>query len=410
MKKLYRLPILLALLSASCEHKTEMVSLGLEDTYVLPRMKAVRLFPAFTGTGYQWTMRLDDGRDSLLSTEREYIFISADPGNFHLTFEILDPDNPIIHEMEMIVQEEQVEYSAYISKVYEYRPAPGQFINDLPTYEEGDTAETMRAKAEECISGTNNQLISLGSYGGYVTFGFDHTVMNIDGERDFVIYGNSFYSNGTSSDDLYGSCEPGIVQVAFDWNQNGRPDDDEWYELAGSEYYKPETVKGYEIVYSRPDPDKAPVPDPDFVPYVDITYIPWRDNRQQTGYVYKNKTHTQSYYPLWLTDDELRFSGTLLAPNGEDVYGDKSEFRQRPCDWGYVDNHPNEAVDVDGNLLSSFDIGWAVDKEGNPVKLPGADFIRVYTGILQYCGNMGETSTELSKALDLHIDTDPVLP
>ena len=44
------------------------------------------------------------------------------------------------------------------------------------------------------------------------------------------------------------------------------------------------------------------------------------------------------------------------------------------------------------------------------MKLPGADFIRVYTGILQYCGNMGETSTELSKALDLHIDTDPVLP
>jgi len=54
--------------------------------------------------------------------------------------------------------------------------------------------------------------------------------------------------------------------------------------------------------------------------------------------------------------------------------------------------------------LNSFDISWAVDVAGNPVELPGVDFIRVFTGVNQYCGWLGETSTELSRAQDLHID------
>ncbi|MDE6308927.1 MAG: hypothetical protein K2L81_01895, partial [Muribaculaceae bacterium] len=64
-----------------------------------------------------------------------------------------------------------------------------------------------------------------------------------------------------------------------------------------------------------------------------------------------------------------------------------------------VDNHPNDFAD-----LNSFDIGWAVDAQGHPVDLPGVDFIRVYTGLNQYCGWLGETSTELSRARDLHIN------
>ena len=45
-----------------------------------------------------------------------------------------------------------------------------------------------------------------------------------------------------------------------------------------------------------------------------------------------------------------------------------------------------------------------------PVALPGIDFVRVQTGINQYCGWIGETSTELSKAVDLHIPILPDLP
>ena len=64
-----------------------------------------------------------------------------------------------------------------------------------------------------------------------------------------------------------------------------------------------------------------------------------------------------------------------------------------------MDNHPNNEEDK-----ISFDIGWAVDSLGNPVHLPGVDFIRVYTGVNQQCGWLGETSTELSRAEDLHVE------
>ena len=51
--------------------------------------------------------------------------------------------------------------------------------------------------------------------------------MNVTGLRDFRI--GSF--SGSSS-----YPAPGIVYVAFDRNGDGQPNDDEWYELAGSEY------------------------------------------------------------------------------------------------------------------------------------------------------------------------------
>lgn len=75
-------------------------------------------------------------------------------------------------------------------------------------------------------------------------------------------------------------------------------------------------------------------------------------------------------------------------------------------DWGYVDNHPNDFAD-----LNSFDIDWAVDADGNPVYLPGMDFVRVYTGLNQQCGWRGETYTEICRAQDLHIpDPATIIP
>ncbi len=61
----------------------------------------------------------------------------------------------------------------------EYKPAPGQFINELPKYEIGDTQSTMNRKALESIGYNTRILISLGGYGGYVICGFDHTIVNV---------------------------------------------------------------------------------------------------------------------------------------------------------------------------------------------------------------------------------------
>lgn len=411
-KRQFAAGLLSLCLFLSCQkEEIPMLSLGLDDAYILARMQTQWLRPAFEGAAYRWTMKTGDGRDSLVSTRREYIFLAADTGVYHLTFEIQDPANAVRHDMVFYVMEEEIAYSPYIYKVYEFRPAPGQFVNKLPLYEKGDTEAAMIQKVQDCIGGVNDVLVSLGAYGGYVTFGFDHTVINVPGELDIKIFGGAFYAATVPTPGVKessGSCEPGIVMVSFDENQNGLPDD-RWYELAGSEYRKPETVKDYEITYYRPDPGKAPAPDHEYVYYTDTTYIKWTSNQGDYGYVIKNSFHSQSYYPQWLDESAMTFRGTKLADNYIDAGGNGSYYVQFPYEWGYVDNHPNE-VSADGRNLSSFDIDWAVDEQGNSVRLRGVDFVRVYTGVNQYCGWLGETSTEISKAQDLHIDVKPTKP
>lgn len=384
-------------LFSSCEHETPILSLGLDDTYYLSRMQAYRFTPGYTGEAYRWTLILSDEQEVLLSEELNYTFVQKEEGTYNLRFEIIDSKNPYTHSFQVEVLHEVIEYSPYITRVLEYRPAPGQFVNEMPLYEEGDTEESMRKKAEENISGKNDVMITLGGFGGYITFGFDHTIMNVEGEKDFAILGNAFYSlvevgkNG-------GSCEPGIVMVAFDKNQNGIPDDDEWFELAGSEYYKPETIKNYEITYFRPEAGKEAIPD-QTGQITDMTYIKWYDNQGIEGYIPKNRFHSQDYFPKWLASDQLHFKGTKLKDNAEDISGMGTYWVQYAYDWGYADNHPNDSIS-----LISFDIGWAVNSQGNKVNLPGIDFVRVYTGINQVCGWIGETSTEIIRAQDLHIE------
>lgn len=395
MKK--TLPYIIPLLMlGGCSPEIPTVSLGIDDTYYIPRMTKLPLRPALTGQEYLWTV---NGR--VVSRDRDYIFISSEEGTYHVELKIIDPDTPYDYSFTVNVLHEEIEYSPYITHVYEYCPAPGQFVNEMPRYEEGDTYADILQKTEESISGTNDIMITLGGYGGYVTFGFDHTVMNIPGEKDFRIWGNCFYEL-LQPDKKGGSAEPGIVMVSYDVNCNGLPDDP-WYELAGSEYHSPMTRHSYELTYNRPDPDREIVTDEDNS-LDDIYYIRWTDNAGRSGYIAKNIFHNQDYYPKWVKDDAMTFSGSLLAPNAEDISGYGAYYVLYSYPWGYVDNHPNEYAD-----LNSFDISWAVDADGNPVSLPGADFIRVYTGLNQYCGWLGETSTELSRSQDLHI-TLPTIP
>lgn len=385
----------LALMLTACSQEPPMLNLGIDDNYYVYRMQKLPLRPALTGAEYRWSKINPDGSAQLLSTERNYIFLSAHEGTHRLRFEIIDNNTPYYFNFTINVLHEEIEYSPYISRVYEYCPAPGQYINEMPRYEPGDTYADILQKTQECIQGTNDVMISLGGYGGYVTFGFDHTVMNHPDEYDFRIWGNCFYEL-LQPDKKGGSAEPGIVCVSYDANCNGLPDDP-WYELAGSEYFSPHTLHGYSLTYRRPDPLRRIIADEDNS-IDDLHYIPWYDNQGNEGYMPKNIFHHQEYWPKWVAQDEIHVSGSLLPPNGVDISGIGSYYVLYSYPWGYADNHPNEYAN-----LNSFNIEWAVDSRGQPVHLPGIDFIRVYTGLRQQCGWLGETSTEISKAQDLHI-------
>lgn len=289
------------------------------------------------------------------------------------------------------------EEDPYISKVFEFRPSVGQFTNMLPTYEDGDTQETMRQKAEDAIKGKYPvSMVSLGGFGGYIVFGFNQTIENKKGLRDFRILGNAFWAAGNPNSGASargGSSEPGVIMVSIDENKNGLPDD-KWYEIKGSAHK--DAIKDYEITYYRPDSNKIPVKDKNISYASDIEYIRWSDNLGNTGCKMKNIYHSQNYFPEWL-GDKISFKGTLLPNNGVDESGTGSYWVLYAFEYGYVDNAPNT------DNASAIDIDWAMDENGNMVHLPGVDFIKVYNGMNQECGWLGETSTEIAGAYDLHL-------
>ena len=286
--------------------------------------------------------------------------------------------------------------SAYISRVLEFCPAPGQFVNEVPWWETGWSVDDITAEAADNIVGTSADpapgMISLGAFGGYVIFAFDHPVVNVAGEYDFKIYGNAVRSE-TAADG--GSSEPGIVMVSVDSNGNGLADD-EWFELAGSEYNAATTRRKCKITYYRPDENKVAEKEPGQPFILDRTYIRWTSDNPDApeGYVARNSFHRHSYWPEWNDDDEMTFEGTLLANNS---YSTGSDVVLRFLPWGYVDNLPDDED-------AGFKIDWAVDADGNHVELTHVDFIKVYTAMNQLNGRLGESSTEIRGGEDLHPD------
>lgn len=270
--------------------------------------------------------------------------------------------------------------SAFANKVWEYLPAPGQFVNTITSaYEEGFSAEQVLERATEKIK--KKSVITLGGFGGTITVGFHQPIRNVEGENDFKILGNASYNQNTGTGALGGSAEPGIVLVSKDVNGNGLPDD-EWFELAGSEYGKDTETRGYEITYYRPQPADGDVR--------------WKDNQGGEGVIRRNGYHQQnSYYPTWIEEDEITFRGTRLKDNAIE---EGSTWVGYCYPWGYADNHPNRSE------YSQFKIDWAVDREGNSVALDEIDFVKIYTAVNQDVGWMGEISTEVMTVEDLHFE------
>lgn len=259
------------------------------------------------------------------------------------------------------------------NKVYEYVPAPGQFINEKAT--SGFNGEsTHEAACGYAKSRLERELsVSLGAWGGFITVGFDHSIPNRGG-YDFSIKGNPIDT----------SSEPGIVWVMQDVNGNGLPDD-EWYQLKGSEYGKPETMEYYSVTYFRPGAEMN---------------TRWIDSEGATGLVRRIPSqHPQPfYYPLWIKEDAYTLYGVRLKSRTvqSSVTG---LWSNEPFQWGYADNFGDDLKVKDnpeaGALANYFKISDAVNPDGTPANLTHIDFIKVQTGVNADAGQLGENSTEV---------------
>ncbi|WP_127583789.1 S-layer homology domain-containing protein [Paenibacillus koleovorans] len=289
-------------------------------------------------------------------------------------------------------------------KVTEVVPAPGQFINEhgqavtgkLGESGWGDGWDLSRIGATELFAGkggNSSPVISLGSFGGYITYRFDTPVKNSPHNKygvDFIIYGNSFSGNE----------EPAGVQVAQDLNHDGKPD--RWYTLAGSEHYEDSTDWNYTVTYTNPDPD--------FAEYY-AKNVPWNDNIGGSSHVRANFYHTQPYYPdpaNYIIDGKAQVNSSSLTASF-------TKIASRVPSFGYADTHSgyaSDGYDKPGNPYKKqgdgFDISWAVDENGNPVHLDEVSFIRAYSATLMDAGALGEVSPEILGVARVSPETEAV--
>jgi hypothetical protein len=269
--------------------------------------------------------------------------------------------------------------SVFATNVFEYTPAPGQFINNQISSGFDGTETTARAACEYASKRLEKrQYVSLCGFGGYLVVGFGHKITNSGGGYDLAIAGNPFE----------GSSEPGVVWVMRDENENGEPDD-VWYELIGSESGKSGTIHNYSVTYHKPSGAKQP--------------ICWEDSLGESGEIAHIAAHSHdSYYPAWIEAESYTLRGTRLAPR---THFNGSIWVQEGFAWGYVDNENDKDLwrgvgKFAGMDFNRFRLSDAVDADGEPANLEYIDFVKVQTALNSQSGGLGENSTEVFAICD----------
>ena len=348
----------------------EIILIEPTEGFEVDMMQWLRLSPEVLNgneASYAWTMN-----ETVISDTNELLYVFAEAGTYEVEFTAENNMGVASKKLNITVNEQT--YENKIAKVYDFLPAPGQFVNKMPEATADDDAESMIAKANDIL--TAGRMISLGGFGGYVTFGFDHTVINREG-NDFVVLGNAFKD----------WAEPGVIMVSYDANGNGLPDD-EWFEIEGSQHAAESTIRDYEMTYYKPTEEPSDANEQN--------YIRWTDNKGNEGYVAKNNFHRQTYFPMWM-GESITYKGTYIESPIYDASGSGTMWKNPAFDYGYADNWANN--DERGHI----DIDWAVDADGEKVSLMGIDFVRVHTSTRASGGWLGEVSTEVSGFKDLNL-------
>ncbi|QHI71384.1 S-layer homology domain-containing protein [Aminipila terrae] len=246
-------------------------------------------------------------------------------------------------------------------EVVDYKPAVGQFVGMIKTKKVG-RLDIKNGEADFLLKPTTrfDKYLSLGGFGGYITFKFKEPILNSETNPygvDFIVYGNGFaYANSTAP-------ELGNVLVS--------EDGESWYTLAGSRHYELMTD--------------------------------W--NREAT------------------LKDGSKINAVLLAKKGENNIEDIAP----KAVFGYADYHKcSETKDAEteytitakagnpyskehvNNIGDCFDLSWAVDQDGKPVKLNSIQYVRVQSAVDIVNKVLGENSVEVGTLARAVTDNEAV--
>ncbi|MDR1586274.1 MAG: hypothetical protein LBS57_02325 [Treponema sp.] len=239
--------------------------------------------------------------------------------------------------------------------LHDFVQAPGQFIGRYGgSLSPGVTEAQVLAGDQALLESTGGeQIFSLGRFGGYIVYGFDHSVENAEGP-DIRINGNAFINWN----------EPGTVWVSQDDNGDGEANDT-WYELRGSLTGTAAAIQRYAVSYLQPAGTN--------------TGGTWIDNLGNTGVYFK-------HFPPQFSGD-LTFVGTKL-------------------DIGYTVDHHGY---VDTVSTNKFEINDAMQADGSSAALRYVDFVKIQCALLVEAGIFGEISTETGVPFDLSIPNPELL-
>jgi hypothetical protein len=328
---------------------------------------------------YQWSVKVSnkDGvaKDSIIGDSKTLLFITPKAGDYAIDLKVTVDKIVKQASTKITVSETGKSYTAKALTLVDFLPAPSFSVATYTTKEEA--LEKTQATIKEGGS------VYLGTFGGYIITSFDHTVVNAYGKRDFTVQ----MATGTATL----KYSPVSIAVAYDANKNGIADENEWYEIAGSEYYKATTVKNYELTYHKPNATATPVTGTAAWQY-DTAYLPWTDNQNGSGTITKtNNRRRVNYYPAWKSDT-YTLKGTKLAIPVKDVSdGAGTAYNVGTFEWGYG-----------GIKDPSIDISWAVDQDGKKVHLPGVDFVKVYVPTFTALGAADLLTSVFQEVSDLN--------
>lgn len=292
--------------------------------------------------------------------------------------------------------------SWFASRLVDYRPAPGQFVNTAPYN------EPSRAVGAPTGGGTinpdNTGVVTLGGFGGSITLGFDRPVLDDPLNPfgiDFIVFGNATFVSGNPNRRF---AECAIVEVSRDDNGNGLADDP-WYLIPGSHLAAPLEANWHEVIWDNDTGDSTNPPAlASWLPPETPSFPP---------------LHTWQTGAYRLPTSMFGTAAVLGNPSGLDATEEGV--------WGYADHTPTLLLgDLDGDNMiddadlvpeefytvpddplvvgitpgsgggDGFDIAWAVNPmSGAATGLDRIDFVRITNAVNAVLGPVGEWSAEI---------------